>query len=82
VTQLTEAEARRHIHELLEEMGRDYTWVTGKVELHTRAGEKIAGTLRRADDSSVLLATASGERRVAFRELVDLIVTMSSPGPE
>lgn len=82
MAELSEAEARRHIRELLAEMDKEYTWVTGEVELHTRAGERIQGVLKSADASSVLLTTGSGERRIAFHDVVNLIVTMASPGPE
>jgi hypothetical protein len=82
MAELSEAEARRQIRELLAEMGKEYTWVTGEVELNMRVGEPIQGVLKSADASSVLLTTASGERRIAFRDVVNLIVTMASPGPE
>jgi hypothetical protein len=63
-------------------MAESYTWVTGEVELRTREGGRIRGALKSADDLSVVLATSTGDQRIGFSEIVNVIVQMASPGPE
>lgn len=79
---MSEQEAREYVLGLLNQMAEPYTWVTGEVELHTRGGGPIPGTLKSADDSSVVLATSTGDQRIGFSEIVNVIVQMASPGPE
>lgn len=46
------------------------------------ASEQITGDVQGLDGDLAVISTASGERRVALREIVNLLLHAQSPGPE
>jgi hypothetical protein len=80
--ELSAQEVRELVSDLIVQKDEEYTWVTGEVELVTRSDGRVRGRLKSTDESSVVLATGAEDRRVCFADVMNVIVQMSSPGPE
>lgn len=82
MNELSAQEVRELVSDLIVQKDEEYTWVTGEVELITRSDGEVRGQLKSADESSVVLATGAEDRRIRFEDVVNVLVHMSSPGPE
>lgn len=82
MAELSPHEVRDLVGDLMVRRDEPYTWVTGEVELVTRSEGRIRGELKSVDAQSLVVGTSSGDRRCRFQDVVNVIVQMSSPGPE
>ena len=79
---MSEQEVREVVNDVLAQKAAEYTWVTGEVTLVTRSSEEIRGELMSADKFSVVVATDGGDRQVSLADVINVLIQMSSPGPE
>jgi hypothetical protein len=68
---------------LLADLARKRTgsWVTG-VGLVTRSSGTIEGVLESLEDNVAVLSTPTGERRIRIAEIENVLLHLTSPGPE
>lgn len=79
---LSESEVRETLADILDQRSRPYTWVTGKLDLVLSSGETLRGDLERIERRNAIVRTGAGVVEVALAEVENVLVWMSSPGPE
>jgi hypothetical protein len=79
---LSESEVGAMLSDVLDERSRPYTWVTGELDLVLGSDKTVHGTLERVVGPNAIVRTARGVVEVPLSEVEDVILYMSSPGPE